>query len=116
MDPKDSGSLALNDTPARRKEPCLIEIGLGWRNITVVENNLFLPRNKRSGKPDIVVRVLHLDLHDLHFIPAPELLLSGPLVAHYLLIFLERANQGKEIPWGSLGIKPGPERIFESMH
>src|SRR5208337_4663542 len=76
---KDSISLGLNKTSACRKDFFLIEISLRQGDVTIVEGNLLFPWRENSGELSIMLRIDDLDLHHLHFIAAPELLLSVPL-------------------------------------
>jgi hypothetical protein len=62
-----------------------------------------------------MLRIDNLDLDHFHFIPTPELLLSGPLVACCPLASLERVEEIEKIVFLSLCIESGPERIFEPV-
>ena len=61
-----------------------------------------------------MLRIADLDLHHFHFLTAPELLLSVPLVSRRPLIFLERAEEKEKIAFSPLRIESRPEGIFES--
>ena len=115
MDLKDPPSLTLTDASACGKEPFLIEVGLGQRDIAIVKNDPFFPWSKNSGELDIMVCIAHLNLHHFYFFSAPELLFSGPPAPCGPPIFLEQVEQVKEIASLPPGIEPRPEGIFESM-
>jgi hypothetical protein len=61
-----------------------------------------------------MLRIDDLDLHHFHFITAPELLLSGPLIPRRPPLFLERVEEIEKIAFSPLCIESRPERIFES--
>jgi hypothetical protein len=59
-------------------------------------------------------RIDDFDLHHFHFLPAPELLLSDPLVACCPLASLEKAEEIEKIAFLTLCIETRSERIFQS--
>jgi hypothetical protein len=113
MNFKDSISFNLSNTSARWKNLFLVKISLGQRDVTIVEGHFLFPGRENPGKLGIMLRIDHLDLDHFHFIPAPELLLSGPLVACRPLASLERVEEIEKIAFLSLCTESRPERIFQ---
>jgi hypothetical protein len=114
MNFKDSISFNLNKTSACWKNLFLIKIGLGQRNVTIVEGHFLFPWRENSGKLGIMLRIDNLDLDHFHFLATPELFLSGPLAACRPLASLEKAEEIEEIALFPLCIESGSERIFQS--
>jgi hypothetical protein len=92
----------------------LIKISLRQRDVTIVEGDLFLPRRENSGESGIMLRIDDFDLHHFHFLAAPELLLSVPLVSCCPPPFLERVKEIEKIAFSPLRTESRPKRIFES--
>jgi hypothetical protein len=115
VNPEEAIAFILSDAPACRKEALFIKVDLGQRDITIVEGDSFFPRREGIGKPGIIIGASQLDLHYLHLLPAPELLLVSPLVSSGPSPFLERVEQGGKIVLRPLGIEPGSKRGLEPV-
>jgi hypothetical protein len=113
MNFKDSIPLNLSHTPARRKNLFLIKVSLRQRDVTIVEGDLLFPGRENSGEMGIMFRIGDLDLHHFHFLTAPELLLSVPLISCCSPLFLESTEEIEKIGFSPPCIESGPERIFE---
>jgi hypothetical protein len=114
MNLKDLVPFSLNDTPACRKKSPFIKIGLGGRDVTIVERDSLFPPGENFRELGIMLRISHLDFHHLHFVSAPELPLSGPLVFCRPSLFLKRMKQGEKILFFSPSIESRSEGVFES--
>jgi hypothetical protein len=115
MNLEDSTPFTVNDTPACRKESFFVKVGLGGRNIAVVERNPIFPRPQNPGKLGIVFRVHHLDFHHLDFITAPEFSLADPLVSRRPPSLLEKGKQGENIFFFPLRIESRPKGLFKPV-
>jgi hypothetical protein len=112
---EDSTPFTVNDTPACRKESFFVKVGLGGRNIAVVERDPLFPRPQNPGKLGIVFRVHHLDFHHLDFITAPEFSLAAPLVSRRPPSLLEKGKQGEKISFFPLRVESRPEGLLKPV-
>jgi hypothetical protein len=87
---------------------------LGGRDVTIVERDSLFPPGENFRELGIMLRISHFDFHNLHFVSAPELPLSGPLVSCCPSLFLKRMEQGEKIFFFSPSIESRSERVFES--
>jgi hypothetical protein len=114
MNLENSPSLYFSDTSACRKESFFIKVDLGQRDITIVESNALFPPRENFGELGIMLRISYLNLHHFHFVTAPELSLTRPLVPCGPSLFLKKVEESEKIFFLSLCVESRPEGIFQS--